>query len=89
MKKSWIGINNVLNRKTKKSKLISALKDFQNNNEVSRDPSCIPNILNDHFATVEQILANQLPLSSKRFTDFSGKCKSPVSSSFFNPSDSS
>ena len=29
MKKTWIGINNILNRKTKKSKSISALKDFK------------------------------------------------------------
>ena len=74
MKKTWIGINNILNRKTKKSKSISALKDFKNNNEVSRDPTRIPNILNEHFATVEQKLANQLPSTSKCFTDFLGKC---------------
>ena len=54
------------------------------NNEVSRDPIRIPNILNEHFATVGQILANQLPLSPKCFTDFVRKCKSPVSS-FFQP----
>lgn len=37
-----MGINNILNHKTKKNKSISVLKDFKNNNEVSRDPT--PNI---------------------------------------------
>ena len=85
MKKTWIGINNLLNRKNKRNKLICALKDFKNNNEVSRDPTCIPNILNEHFATVGQKLASQLPSTAKCFTDFVGKCKSPVSSFFFQP----
>ena len=85
MKKSWKGINNLLNGKTKKSKSISLLKDFKNNNEVSRDPTRIPNILNEHFATVGQKLANQLPSTSKCFTDFLAKCKSPVSSFCFQP----
>ena len=65
--------------------LICAVKDFRNNNEVSRDPTCIPNILNEHFATVGQKLANQLPSTAKCFTDFLGKCKSSVSSLFFQP----
>lgn len=69
--------------KTKRNKLIRALKDFKNNNEVSRDPTCMPNILNAHFATVGQKLANQLPSTAKCFMDFLGKCKSPVSSFFF------
>ena len=69
MKKTWIGINNILNRKTKKSKSISALKDFKNNNEVSRDPTRIPNILNEHFATVGQKLAiNYLQLQNVSLT---------------------
>ena len=84
MRKSWIGINNILNHKTKENKSIRALKDFKNNNEVSRNPIRIPNILNEHFATVGQKLANQLPPTPKCFTDFLGKCKSPVSS-FFQP----
>jgi len=85
MKKTWIGINNILNRKIKKSISISTLKDFKNNNEVSGDPTRIPNIRNEHFATVGQKLANQLPSTSKCFTDFLGKCKSSVSSFFFQP----
>ena len=85
MKKTWIGINNILNRKTKKSKSISALKDFKNNNEVSRDLTRIPNILDEHFATVGQKLANQLPSTSKCFTDVLEKGKSSVSSFFFQP----
>ena len=75
----------LLNRKNKRNKLICALKDFKNNNKVSHDPTCIPNILNEHFATVAQKLANQLPSTAKCFTDFLGKCKSPVSSFFFQP----
>ena len=74
-----------MNRKTKRNRLICALNDFKNNNEVSRDPTCIPNSLNEHFATVGQKLANQLPSTAKCFTDFLGKCNSPVSSFFFQP----
>ena len=85
MKKTWIGINNLLNRKNKRNILTCALKDFKNNNEVSSDPICIRNILNEHFATVGQKLANQLLSTAKCITDFLGKCKSSVSSFFFQP----
>ena len=34
MKKTWIGLSNILNPKTKKNKSISALKDFKNNRDL-------------------------------------------------------
>ena len=64
MKKTWIGINNLLNRKNKREKIICALKDFKNNNAVSRDPTCIPNILNEHFATVGQKFSTSITFNS-------------------------
>ena len=73
MKKTWIGINNILNNKTKKNKSVSALKDYTNNDKVSCDPTHIPDIFNEHFVTVGQKLANQLPSTPKCFTDFLGK----------------
>ena len=45
MKKTWNGINELLNRKTKKSKSISALKAPKNNNKVTRDLNRICNVL--------------------------------------------
>ena len=73
MKKTWIGIKNILNNETKKKKSVSALKDYTNNDKVSCDLTQIPDIFNEHFVTVGQKLANQLPSTLKRFTDFLGK----------------
>ena len=73
MKKTWIGIKNILNNETKKKKSVSALKDYTNNDKVSCDLTQIPDIFNEHFVTVGQKLANQLPSTLKCFTDFLGK----------------
>ena len=70
MKKTWQGINNQLNRKNKKTKTINILKDYQNHNNITHDMTRIPNILNDHFATVGQRLARCIPPTQCRFTDF-------------------
>ena len=60
-KKTWKGINTLLHQKTKPSKCLSAAKDPVKNNSVIRDPSCIPDIFNKHFASVGNNLASKLP----------------------------
>ena len=60
MKKAWEGINNVLARKLKNTKPITFLKDPNDNDSVTSDPSKISNVLNDHFASVGPKLANKL-----------------------------
>ena len=51
MTKTWDGKNDILHRK-KKIKLITALKEPNNGNNIMEEPSQIPNILNEHFASV-------------------------------------
>ena len=69
MKKTWVGINSLINRKQKVLKPISALK-WPNNNEITRNPSKITNILNDHFSTIGQKLASNISNSNKHFSDY-------------------
>ena len=69
MKKTWEGINSLINRKQKVLKPISALK-CPNNNEITRNPSKITNILNDHFSTIGQKLASNISNSKKHFSFF-------------------
>ena len=77
MKKTWEGINNLLNRKKVNTKQIDSIQNPKNENKITRDASLISNILNEHFATVGPKLANQLPQSEKHFSDFLSKSKSP------------
>ena len=56
-KKTWVGINELLHRREKNLKAISALKDFKNRNKIVKDGSRIPNIISEHFATVGNRLA--------------------------------
>ena len=37
MKKTWEALNNLLNRKTKKSRHVNAIKDFNNGNKTRED----------------------------------------------------
>ena len=83
MKKTWQGINELLNRRKRNFKLITALKDPNNNNKVTKKPSRIPNILNDHFASVGNKLASKLPPAQHHYLDYLRK--SPDSSFFFKP----
>ena len=50
----------------------------------NRNSSRIPNILNDHFASVGHKLANQLLDSQKHYSDFLIKSKCPRDSFYFN-----
>ena len=52
MKKTWEGINNILNRKSKKLITVKAMKDPNNKNNVSKDPSTIADTLKYHIASV-------------------------------------
>ena len=81
MRKTWEGINNLLNRKRNKRKSINTLK----HNIVTTNKSTISNIFNEHFTTVGSKLAAKLPSSEKHFTKFLYKEKSPSSSFLFQP----
>ena len=62
MKKTWDGINSLINNKQKKRKQISALKDKQGT--VINDPKKLPNIMNTHFETIGKNLANDVSKSA-------------------------
>ena len=85
MKKTWQGINELLHRRKQNLKVISALKYFNNRNKIVKEGSRIPNINNEHFATVGNRLANKLPIPQNRHLDYVDKSKSPISSFFFQP----
>ena len=36
--KNWEALNNLLNRKTKKSRHVNAIRDFNNGNKINRNP---------------------------------------------------
>ena len=61
MKKTWQGINELLNRCKRKCKSVGKLKDPDNDNNLTNDSSRIPYILNKHFSNVGNILASKLP----------------------------
>ena len=69
MKKTWEGINNLINCKKKSNKCINALKR-PNNEGLSHKPSKISNIFNNHFASIGHKLASNVPNISVPFTDY-------------------
>ena len=83
MKKTWQGIKELLHRRKQNSK-VSALKDFNNRNKIVEEGSRIPDIINEHFATVGNKLANKLPIPQNHHLDYVDKGKSPISSFFFS-----
>ena len=84
MKKTWEGINDVLHRR-KKTKLITALKDPNNGNKIVKEPSQIPTILNELFASVGNRLASKISTSQQHYLNYVSHCKSPTSSFLFQP----
>ena len=82
MKKTWQGIKELLHRRKQNSK-VSALKDFNNRNKIVEEGSRIPDIINEHFATVGNKLANKLSIPQNHHLDYVDKGKSPISSFFF------
>ena len=83
MKKTWEGINNLINKKTKSKRIISAIKK-PNGNGITKNPAEIPNILNQHFASVGQTLASMLPHSKHDFRECLTD-PSPCCSFLFDP----
>ena len=69
LKRTWEGINDLINRKKKNSKVIAAMKRPLNQG-ISHDPLENANILNRHFASIGNRLASDLPSSDKSFRDY-------------------
>ena len=83
MKKTWTGINEVMNRNKRKSKPIVGLKRL-NGNGVTRNPAEIPNLLNDFFSTIGQKLAANVPDSNCHYREYLTN-NNFTSSFFFEP----
>ncbi len=83
MKKTWEGINSLINRKRKNYKTITSIK-CPTRNEINRNPRDIPNILNKHFSTIGINLASKLPNPTKHFSQYLDTTNYP-SSFFFDP----
>ena len=81
----WEGINSLVHRKSKSSNLVRTLEDPNNDNQQTTNPSRLTNILNSHFATIGNRLANRLPASQHSFNDFLVKSKPTQSSFLFQP----
>ena len=71
-KRTWEGINDLLNRKKKQSVTINVLKQ-PNCNSITNIKSRISNIMNEHFANIRQNLAKELPTPEKYFMEFLDK----------------
>ena len=84
MKKTWQGINELLHRRKRNLKVISAQKDFNSRNKIVKEGSRIPNVINKHLATAGNRPANNLLILQKRHLNYVDKCKSPISSFLFN-----
>ena len=72
-KKTWTGINEFLFRLKNNLKTITAIKDPNNKNKLVKDSSHIPNIVNEHFASVVSKLASKIPSSQQHYLDFVSK----------------
>lgn len=67
MRKTWEGINNLINRKKKSRKLVTKMR-CPIKNEIATSPTEISNIFNKHFSYIGEKLAAKLPNSSKYFS---------------------
>lgn len=68
MKETWAGINSLIHQNSRKSKAILELK--QSNSQLTRDPSQVPNVLNDYFSSVGSNLASAIRTSNRHFSDY-------------------
>ena len=66
-------------------KTITAINDPNNKNKLVKHSSNIPNIVNEHFASVGSKLASKIPSSQQHYLDFVSKNMSPTPSFFFHP----
>ena len=87
MKRTWQGINHLINNKRRGKCNISTLK-ISGDGSVTNDPTEISNLFNRHFATIGQNLSNQLPCSMHDFCEFL-KSPSLKNSFYFDPVSSS
>ena len=83
MKKTWEGINTLIDPNKTNSKTVSALKR-SNNNTVTQNPSEVTDILNRLFSSVGQTLADNIPSSNRHLSDYFGDQVYP-NSFFFDP----
>jgi len=83
MKNTWNGINSLINKNRKKSKLVSSLRRL-NDNSTTKDPLEISNIFNRYFTSAGLNLATQVPSSSHRFTEYLSP-NNNFGSFFFDP----
>ena len=69
LKRTWEGINDLINREKKNSKVIAAMKRPLNRG-ISHDPLENANILNRYFASIGSRIASDLPSSDKSFRNY-------------------
>ena len=82
-KKTWEGINNLINRKKRNSKSIAALK-CHITQRLSYNILDHPNILNKYFSSVGHSLASKMPNPLVSFTDYLPRVNN-LNSFVFNP----
>lgn len=85
VKKTWQGINDILSRNPKNTNPIQFLKDPNNNYSISSDPRRIATIINEHFSSVSQNLANKLPPAQHSYLDFLNASDTPITSFASHP----
>ena len=66
--------------------LLLFIKDPNDKDSVTSNPSRIGNVLNDPFASVGPKLINKLPTVQRNYFDFMNRSNSPDSSFAFQPS---
>jgi hypothetical protein len=69
MKITWDGINDLINRKKRKSCKISGLKDTETG-QIIREPSVLHNLLNKYFASIGHKLGTDTTQSESHFSDY-------------------
>ena len=72
-------------RRTKNLKTITAFKNPNNKNKLVKDFSHIPNIVNEHFASVGSKLASKISSFQQHYLHFVNKNMSPMPSFLFQP----
>ena len=83
IKRTWDGINMLINRKRKSENSITALKR-PGNRGISYHTFELPSILNNHFASVGPNLASKIPQSQIHFSNYLSK-PSTLGSFAFQP----
>ena len=83
IKKTWTGINKVMNHNKRNSKPIVSLEQL-NGNGVTHNTAELPNVLNDFFSMVGQKLAASVPDSNCHYRKYLANTNF-TSSFFFEP----